>query len=186
LFARAKREDSSEKIAPTCPIATSLTRVLKTTPRVGVAGLDLPLMGVRRRIHRDATVLGDLDQGRADEIHVGVVVLIERVDFHERIEHHQAAAGARDRSAQHAVQCSDLPAPALGVQLGELGAPDLLVEKRSDHPPSNDGKRLPKRAQDQRVAKRERHVPLSWWNVSAGVEDIAYVSINGAIPHPGP
>src|SRR6516165_569503 len=31
LFERAKREDSSKKIAPTCPIATSLTRVLKSS-----------------------------------------------------------------------------------------------------------------------------------------------------------
>src|SRR6516165_1646852 len=31
LFERARREDSREKIAPTCPIATSLTRVLKSS-----------------------------------------------------------------------------------------------------------------------------------------------------------
>src|SRR5215475_13098276 len=31
LLERARRDDSREKIAPTCPIATSLTRVLKSS-----------------------------------------------------------------------------------------------------------------------------------------------------------
>jgi hypothetical protein len=31
LFERARREASSEKIAPTCPITTSLTSVLKSS-----------------------------------------------------------------------------------------------------------------------------------------------------------
>ena len=48
-FDRAKRDASKEKIAPTWPIATSLTRVLKSV-RVLAADPDLPRSRSRTRI----------------------------------------------------------------------------------------------------------------------------------------
>jgi len=83
-----------------------------------------------RAIDGDAVVLGQLDQVGADEIHVGVVVLVERMQLHEGVQDHQVRPAPLDGAAQHVVELAQLP-PALGVEPGKLEPVELPAEQPS-------------------------------------------------------
>ena len=98
---------SSSLITMTCSRAGRHRAAPRPRAGIGIASRDRAFVGVCRLSMATLQSWASLNQQRADKIHIRIVVLVERVHFHERIEERQIVAACARSPAEHAVELAD-------------------------------------------------------------------------------